>query len=45
MVVPYFINPKLEKDDLTYEDCERLITYVSTQIEQVKKKESLKLSM
>jgi len=45
MVVPYYVNPNMEKDDLTYEDCERLITYVDTKIEQVKKKESLKLSM
>ena len=30
---------------LTYEDCERLISYIDTKIEQVKKKESLKLSL
>ena len=45
LVEPFYVNDKGEADDLTYEDCERLITYVSTQMEQVKKKESLKLSM
>ena len=45
LVVPYYINPNMEKDDLTFEDCERLLSYVDTQIEQVKKKESLNLSL
>lgn len=45
LVVPYYINPNMEKDDLTFEDCERLLSYVDAQLEQVKKKESLNLSL
>ncbi|MBR6906971.1 hypothetical protein IKN40_00215 [bacterium] len=45
MVRPYFVNMNMEKDDLTYDDCERLMTYIDTHLEQVKKKESLKLSL